>query len=174
MAEEHGFQAPEGHRLCANDCGFFGSPGTMNLCSKCYRDLHLEEKQDAIVKAAIENKSSSSSSSSSSSASSSSSLKSTVSSVLPAVKSQGSAGDDAAVVERAVQPVVQQAAGPSRCLTCRKRVGLSGFKCRCGSVFCGSHRYPEEHGCAFDYKKAGKEEIAKANPVVKAKKLVKI
>ncbi|GJS47995.1 zinc finger A20 and AN1 domain-containing stress-associated protein 1 [Tanacetum coccineum] len=34
------------------------------------------------------------------------------------------------------------------------------------------NRYPEEHDCAFDFKKSGKEGIAKANPVVKADKVV--
>ncbi|KAK8520618.1 hypothetical protein V6N13_030937 [Hibiscus sabdariffa] len=63
---------------------------------------------------------------------------------------------------------------PNRCLSCNKRVGLTGFKCRCGMVFCGIHRYPEEHGCDFDFKAMGKQQIAKANPVVKAAKLHKI
>jgi predicted nucleic acid binding AN1-type Zn finger protein len=63
---------------------------------------------------------------------------------------------------------------PNRCTTCRKRVGLTGFKCRCGTMFCGVHRYPEIHGCSYDFKSAGREEIAKANPLVKAAKLQKI
>ena len=63
---------------------------------------------------------------------------------------------------------------PNRCLACRRRVGLTGFKCRCGMVFCGTHRYPEQHGCEFDFKSLGKEQIAKANPVVKGEKLQKI
>lgn len=67
-----------------------------------------------------------------------------------------------------------QPTAANRCLTCRRRVGLTGFKCRCGSVFCGTHRYPEQHACTFDFKEMGKEQIAKANPVVKAEKLQKI
>lgn len=62
----------------------------------------------------------------------------------------------------------------NRCATCRRRVGITGFKCRCGITFCGNHRYPEQHGCTFDYKAMGREAIAKANPVVKAEKLDKI
>ncbi|WOL14340.1 hypothetical protein Cni_G23120 [Canna indica] len=62
----------------------------------------------------------------------------------------------------------------NRCSTCRKRVGLTGFRCRCGDLFCGRHRYSDAHECSFDYKAAGREEIAKANPVIKAAKIIKI
>lgn len=68
----------------------------------------------------------------------------------------------------------QKDGGPKRCFTCRKRVGLTGFNCKCGNIYCGAHRYSDKHECAFDYRRAGQEAIAKANPVVKADKLDKI
>ncbi|GMP89555.1 hypothetical protein CsSME_00041081 [Camellia sinensis var. sinensis] len=61
--------------------------------------------------------------------------------------------------------------GPNRCNTCRKRVGLTGFSCRCGNLFCAVHRYSDKHECPFDYRTAARDAIAKANPVVKAEKL---
>nr|GMC67609.1 zinc finger A20 and AN1 domain-containing stress-associated protein 4 [Ipomoea batatas]GMD69783.1 zinc finger A20 and AN1 domain-containing stress-associated protein 4 [Ipomoea batatas]GME14149.1 zinc finger A20 and AN1 domain-containing stress-associated protein 4 [Ipomoea batatas] len=111
MAEKHGYQSPEGHRLCANNCGFFGSPATQNYCSKCYREICPKAPADSVK---------------------------------------------------------------NRCSACRKKVGLTGFRCRCGVTFCGVHRYPEIHGCSFDFKALGREAIAKANPLVKAEKLEKI
>ncbi|CAL9777806.1 unnamed protein product [Musa acuminata subsp. burmannicoides] len=62
----------------------------------------------------------------------------------------------------------------NRCSTCGRKVGLTGFRCRCGDLFCGRHRYSDVHDCSFDYKALGREEIAKANPVVKAAKIIKI
>ncbi|KAG6492084.1 zinc finger AN1 domain-containing stress-associated protein 15-like [Zingiber officinale] len=62
----------------------------------------------------------------------------------------------------------------NRCSTCHKKVGLTGFRCRCGDLFCGRHRYSDAHDCSFDYKTAGREEIARANPVIKAAKIIKI
>lgn len=59
----------------------------------------------------------------------------------------------------------------NRCNSCRKRVGLTGFKCRCGQTFCSIHRFAEEHGCSFDYRKKGQDEIARANPLVKKDKI---
>lgn len=59
----------------------------------------------------------------------------------------------------------------TRCLRCNKKVGLMGFKCKCGSTFCGVHRYPENHECEFDFKGEGRDAIAKANQVVKAEKV---
>ena len=31
-----------------------------------------------------------------------------------------------------------------RCWGCKKKVGLTGFECRCGYVFCGTHRYADQ------------------------------
>ena len=69
------------------------------------------------------------------------------------------------------RPVQKQ---KNRCFTCNKRVGLTGFKCRCDYVFCGAHRLPEEHQCDFDYKTVGREQLSKNNPLVVPAKLNKV
>ncbi|CAD6245167.1 unnamed protein product [Miscanthus lutarioriparius] len=67
-----------------------------------------------------------------------------------------------------------EAAAPNRCASCRKKVGQLGFPCRCGGTFCSLHRYAEKHACDFDFKAAGREKIAKNNPLVVAAKINKI
>ncbi|CAN6244538.1 unnamed protein product [Urochloa humidicola] len=148
MAEEQRRQRwQEGHRLCENNCGFFGNPATLDLCSKCFRDL----QQPAAVAAAP---------------------------APPAFPPPSSATSEAAAaVAVAEAPAAEAPASGSsrqasgRCASCRKRVGLTGFPCRCGATFCGAHRYPERHACAFDFRAAGRDAIARANPVVKGDKL---
>ncbi|GAA0155430.1 hypothetical protein LIER_13160 [Lithospermum erythrorhizon] len=168
--KETGCQAPEGPILCVNNCGFFGSAATMNMCSKCHKEMILKQEHAKFAATSIENIVN---------GGSSSNTKEPV--VFKAVEVQP------APVELKVVPAeatsesstgqsweTKAKDGPSRCASCRKRVGLTGFHCRCGNLFCAAHRYSDKHDCQFDYQAAARNAIANANPVVKAEKLGKI
>ncbi|XP_047330784.1 zinc finger A20 and AN1 domain-containing stress-associated protein 8-like [Impatiens glandulifera] len=172
--DKTGFEAsPEGPILCINNCGFFGSAATMNMCSKCHKDMILKQQAKLLAASSIENIVNGSTSSNNN-------LKAVVdvqvevsiessSKVLSVSQGSVSSAEMVAVTEEA-----KGKGGPKRCFTCKKRVGLTGFLCRCENMFCGSHRYSDKHECPFDYVVAGQDAIAKANPVVKADKLDKI
>ncbi|KAM9093030.1 AN1-type zinc finger protein 6 isoform 1-T1 [Megaptera novaeangliae] len=87
----------------------------------------------------------------------------------------------ASVSETAQQPSEEQSKSlekpkqkKNRCFMCRKKVGLTGFECRCGNVYCGVHRYSDVHNCSYNYKADAAEKIRKENPVVVGEKIQKI
>jgi len=61
-----------------------------------------------------------------------------------------------------------------RCFSCRKKVGLTAVPCRCGYVYCVTHRMAADHNCDFDYKSHARSVLAGANPLVAAAKVHKI
>ncbi|XP_020102780.1 zinc finger A20 and AN1 domain-containing stress-associated protein 8-like [Ananas comosus] len=161
---------PEGPILCINNCGFFGSAAAMNMCSKCHKDMIMKQEQAMLPASSIDTIVNGSGSGKGPVIPSSTNETNTLvekKAIVPLPSSDvgSSEGCDAKAKEKQ---------GANRCNTCRKKVGLTGYNCRCGNLFCAMHRYSDKHNCPFDYRMAARNAIAKANPVVKAEKLDKI
>lgn len=62
-----------------------------------------------------------------------------------------------------------------RCAECGRKLTLTGrFECACKESFCSKCRYPDQHGCTFDYKLHGQRQLSKTNGKVDGTKLPKI
>lgn len=151
----------------------------MGMCSKCFREVHAEEAkkraaEQAMVAAVAEVQAASSSKPVTEAAAAAAPLPAVL---APAEAVETTLTTEAAVASGSSDPPAEQPSpskGSTRCLMCRKKLGLTGFKCKCGEMFCGQHRYAEAHKCTFDYKSAERAKLAENNPLVQAAKVQKI
>ncbi|XP_022770071.1 zinc finger A20 and AN1 domain-containing stress-associated protein 5-like [Durio zibethinus] len=178
--EETEFKVPETLTLCINNCGVTGNPATNNMCQKCFNATRASSSTisspsvtggassggASILKFSDDQSSRSTPSRSQENRPCSASPTTAATTTDSRITASNRSGNDPVVA--AEKKVL------NRCAGCRKRVGLTGFRCRCGELFCAEHRYSDRHDCGYDYKAAGREAIARENPVVKAAKIIRV
>ncbi|XP_050210707.1 zinc finger A20 and AN1 domain-containing stress-associated protein 5 [Mercurialis annua] len=160
--EETEFKVPETLTLCVNNCGVTGNPATNNMCQKCFNaTTSTTAAVSAIPKL-------------SDSGILNISPRSSISRTIIRDPEPETSQKAETTSDRDNNDLFLARREVNRCSGCRKRVGLTGFRCRCGELFCWEHRYSDRHDCSYDYKTVGREAIARENPVVKAAKIVRV
>ncbi|CAB4269753.1 unnamed protein product [Prunus armeniaca] len=106
--------------MCAKRCGFYGSVENKNMCSKCYQDYVKQEKSNA---------------------------QSSVMVVASSMDKLDRSGISLPSFQTADDPVSNKnnsGSKKNRCQSCKGKVGVLGFECRCGGVFCGKQSGSQE------------------------------
>jgi hypothetical protein len=138
--------------------------GCGGMCSKCHRDLQAaHEKAQATAAAVTRQKSVE---------------PAAAPRPEPVIVSPPAAPEPSTSAQAAPAPEDSPAPKkqPTRCQhpDCKKKLGLTGFTCKCEMMFCPAHRLAESHSCSFDYKTMQRQKLAENNPLVQASKLTKI
>ncbi|KAM7538088.1 hypothetical protein Aperf_G00000068767 [Anoplocephala perfoliata] len=160
-------------RMCPKGCGFFGHDNYNGFCSKCHQSMqeskNSNEPRMGSTQVAAGTILDSNDSTTGRASPASSSMSSQDNS--PQTSSAGVTADESLSTSGSSDSAAKK---HPRCKMCNKRVGLTGFTCRCGGLFCTVHRYSDTHGCKFDYRESGQADIRKANPQVICSKINKI
>lgn len=175
--------APAGPVQCAQGCGFYGNPLTENMCSKCYKQVQAEHcppvpivpvvpqpevNAENVDEAMGEAKPEVPSMEEKSSAEVCAPVPDEAPETMPEAVAEKKEGEAPTPPKKPIQK------NKKRCWTCKKKVGLMGFECKCDFIFCAEHRYAEAHACPHDYMTEQRAKLKQDNPTVQADKLNRI
>ncbi|KAA6390681.1 MAG: putative stress-associated protein 8 [Streblomastix strix] len=173
---------------CKNNCGFYGTEEKEGYCSKCFRDIQIQRGDiqapeqvptqvhivpiDQLIEFIRRSTSPPPVEQTNEQRRISPSSNVTT---PPAPKQQ-------TLSSRMVSQSPSSSASPSpsntpshnRCSSCRKKVGLLGYDCKCGNIYCATHKMPEDHNCQYDFKNDQDKNAVKANPKLEPDKISKV
>jgi len=140
---------PAAPTKCTRGCGYFGTEKYRGMCSQCY-----SKEKDKLPPLSDDKKKEGP--------------------PLSAKKRWKLSILKVTAFRRFLQGKRPEQKNKNKCWKCRRKIGISGIECRCGYIFCGKHRYANEHDCLFDHKQAQRKKLAKENQEVKGAKFEKI
>ncbi|CAG9463065.1 unnamed protein product [Pedinophyceae sp. YPF-701] len=166
QSEQNSFPPP-----CKAGCGFFSNASLGGYCSKCHKEFSELEDSTVASTPAASTAPAPASPEACEPAQPAPAPVEQLAEPSPAPSEPHAATPEAPCPEVASARPAQK--NRSRCYTCKKKVGLTGFECKCEYVFCGSCRYPEKHSCSFDHKAEGRERLATQNERIVADKIAR-
>lgn len=175
-------------QLCKGNCGFYGLPDQRGYCSVCFKKEVQKENKEQDTEPSVATRAMSDSPTAPMTDAMADLMKPTEevkvetptagsSSIPPTPESPKPKRENPIVADQEEKPIVTSPPAKKqkkRCGICKKKLGLTGFECRCGFFYCGIHRYSDQHNCPFDYKTDGRKQIAAANPAVRGDKIQKL
>jgi len=176
MESEQHKEEPQKPIPCANGCGFFGNPLTGNLCSKCWRDKEMS-KNSANVSSQNHSLLNQQHQEKGLLSETKATIAADFTTISSSIEENSSLPVDKVSSAKDEQHSVESSSAQldtTRCWSCKRKVGLLGFRCRCDFTFCSKHRYSDQHNCSFDYKANHKAKLEQQNPQIVKPKVEKI
>lgn len=149
---------------CKGGCGFYGDPSKGGLCSVCFKKQTIDTISSSLKPNGTTT--TTTGSGSESEKKEGSGIGATLTGLSTSKKFNVAVRIVWAVKRWRRKIVRQPQTNKERCWKCNRKIGFSGYECRCGYIYCSLHRYAHEHDCRVDHTRRYKEQLSRNNQKV--------